>query len=162
MTEATLLSPVALPDLTTEVMRFWEAHEEERPEETIASREHWNNIRVLAEAVRKELHGSVDLTGNAEETARQLYACVVFEFFAPRPLAEVGVVRSAPLYSPQQAGLRVFLLSGSWNATWTRLEVPLFQPVEQRWTWISIEEDEPGLLRFRDATTPAIRPRELE
>jgi hypothetical protein len=56
------------------------------------------------------------------------------------------------MFAGKQAGLRVFFEKGSWYATWTRLEEALFQPVEQRWTWLRIEEAEPGLLRFRDGS----------
>jgi hypothetical protein len=121
---------------------------------------HWENLLQLQERVRAELHGKVDFARIDQETADRLYACVVFEYFTPCPLADLGVVRSAPLYSPQQAGLRVFFENGSWYATWTRLEEALFQPVEQRWTWLRIEEAEPGFLRFLDATTPLILQRE--
>ncbi len=162
MTEATILIPAALTSLTAEVTRFWETHGEDRPGESAARREHWNRILEMGAEVRKELQGRVDLSRVDKETEEQLYACVVLEHFTPRPLAEPGAVLSPPLYSPQQAGLRVFFESGSWHAAWTRLEEPLFQPAEQRWTWLRIEEAEPGLLRFRDATTPLILQRESE
>jgi hypothetical protein len=151
MTEATTLSPATL---TAEVDRFWETYGEEA-----ASLEHWANIRKLDEEVRRELQGKVDLSRIDQETEAQLYTCVVLEFFTPRPLAEPGAVVSAPLYSPQQAGLRVFFERGKWHAGWTRLEEPLFQPVEVRWQWITIENAEPGFLRFRDCTTPLLQGR---
>lgn len=154
MTEATILIPAALTNLTAEVTRFWETDGEDRPGESAARREHWNRVLELDEQVRKELHGRVDLSRVDQETEARLYACVVLECFTPRPLSQPGVVLSPPLYSPQQAGLRVFFEKGSWHATWTRLEEPLFQPVEQRWAWITIEAAEPGLLRFLDATNP--------
>lgn len=156
MTEATTLTPEALTHLAAEVSRFWEIHGEERPGENAARLEHWSNIRNLHEAVREELQKNVDLSRIDRETEAQLYACVVLEYFTPRPLAEPGVVVSAPLYSPQQAGLRVFFERKSWHAAWTRLEEPLFQPVEVRWQWITIENGEP-FLRFLDCTTPLLR-----
>lgn len=141
-----------LNDLSAAVERFWETHGNDRPGEAAARREHWNQILELDEQVRKELHGRVNLSRVDKETEAQLYACVVLEYFTPRPLSQPGTVLSPPLYSPQQAGLRVFFERGSWHAGWTRLEVPLFQPVEARWRWITIEEGEPGFLRFRDCS----------
>ena len=143
--------PAILTDLAAEVERFWDTHGDERPEEATARREHWNQVLTLAAEVRRNLHGRVDLSRVEKATEAQLYACVVLEYFTPRPLAEPGAVVSPPLYSPQQAGLRIFFEKGSWHAAWTRLEEPLFQPVEVRWQWITIERAEPGFLRFRDA-----------
>lgn len=151
--------PTILTDLSAAVERFWDTHGEERPGEAATRREHWSQILKLEVEIRKELHGRVDLSRVDREMEAQLYACVVLEYFNPRPLAEPGVVVSPPLYSPQQAGLRVFFERGSWHAAWTRLEEPLFQPVEVRWQWITIEEGEPGLLRFRDCTTPLLQGR---
>jgi hypothetical protein len=41
----------------------------------------------------------------------------------------------------------------------SRLEEPLFQPVEARWQWIAIEDGEPGFLRFRDWSNPLLQER---
>jgi hypothetical protein len=146
------LMPAILTGLSTEVERFWETYSADRPGEAAARREHWNRVLELDEQVRRELHGRVDLSRVDEETEARLYACLVLQYFTPRPLSQPGVVLSPPLYSPQQAGLRVFFERGSWHAGWTRLEEPLFQPVEARWQWITIEEAEPGFLRFLDCS----------
>ena len=136
--------------LATAVTSFWEAYGEENPAEMAARHAHWRNVRELYEEVRREHYSKVDLSRTDSGMEEVLYGCVVLDHFTPRPLAEPGMVATPPLYTPDQAGLRVVFERGSWFATWIRLEEPTFQPDSVRRQLLAITRNADGTLRYRD------------
>jgi hypothetical protein len=140
----------AMVTLATAVTSFWEAYGEENPEDMAVRHVHWQNVLDLDAKVRQEHYSKVDLSQVDVSMEEVLYACVVLDHFTMRPLAEPGKVITPPLYSPAQAGLRVFFERGSWYATWIRLEEPAFQPDSVRRQLLVIEMDSAGGIRFRD------------
>jgi hypothetical protein len=144
---------LALEDLVlvaAAVSSFWETYGEENPEDTAHRCFHWHNVVVLHAKVRQQHYSRVDLSRVGRKMEELLYSCVVLDHFTPRPLAEPGQVISPPLYTAEQAGLRVFFERGAWWATWIKLEEPFFQPDSVRRQLFVIEQGEDGALRYRD------------
>jgi hypothetical protein len=136
--------------LTAAVTEFWAAHWEEHPQDEELRRAHWRNVQKLHEIVRADQHAKVDLARSNGEMEKVLYVCVVLDYFTPRPLETPGTVATPPLYSAEQAGLRVFHERGAWLATWIKLEEPPFQPESVRRQLLVIERGENGALCYRD------------
>ena len=140
----------AMVTLATTVTSFWEAYGEENPADMAFRRAHWQKVRDLDAEVRREHFSRVDLSRGDADMEALLYACVVLDHFTVRPLAEPGMVATPPLYTPDQAGLRVFFERGSWLATWIRLEEPTFLPASVRRQLLAITQSADGTLRYRD------------
>jgi len=83
----------------------------------------------------------LDLAAGEGEMLPAVYALVVRDNFTARPSAEEPGEIWVPLYTPEQAGLRVFKTYGRWFAAWRKLEVADDVPEDERWEFLLVEED---------------------
>ena len=94
----------------------------------------------------------LDLTAEEDSMRRTVRAVVSMDYFTARLDVDAPGEVWIPLYTAEQAGLRVWKSLGRWFASWRRLEVPATAPEAEQWAVFHLAEnaDERAGLVYRE------------
>ncbi len=94
----------------------------------------------------------LDLTAEEDAMRRAVQALVAKDYFTARRNEDNPGEVWLPVYTADQAGLRVWKNLGRWFASWRRLEVPATAPEDEQWELLHIDENEDrrGSLVYRE------------
>jgi hypothetical protein len=82
----------------------------------------------------------LDLTAEEGAMRRTVRAVVILDYFTARLSVDAPGEVWIPLYTAEQAGLRVWKELGHWFASWRRLEVPATAPEAAQWAVFHVEQ----------------------
>lgn len=110
----------------------------------------WSAAHALYPLLRdRHVADGIDLNQKDEATGQLLYRFVVFDYFTPRTIEDVGDI-SVPRHTPEECGLHVFFNYGRWFVTWLYPDRDSSQPEAVRHALFVFDKDANGTLYLTD------------